>query len=115
MKELREKEKRMREAGMPEAQVEAVVDYINSASGTLSATKDDLNAVELRLIDRMDQRFDAINQRFDALNESFNQRIDSLNKSLNKRIDALDTRLWTAMGTMTAIIILAMGVMRFFG
>ncbi|MEV0231659.1 hypothetical protein [Nonomuraea sp. NPDC050786] len=67
---------------------EPVFGEIMAGNATL-ATKEHLNALERRLTDRMDTRFQAVDAKFDQVDARF----DQMEKRFEKRFESVDARL----------------------
>ena len=69
------------------------------------------------VLDKMDERFDAMDKRFDerfnAMNERFNERFDVMNERfivMNERFDAIEKRLsWLYVESLVAISVIGVG------
>ena len=69
------------------------------------------------VLDKMDERFDAMDKRFDerfnAMNERFNERFDVMNERfivMNERFDAIEKRLsWLYVESLVAISVMGVG------
>ncbi len=114
---------RLRDAGLPHGQAEAVTLAIHAGVTGGVATKADLEALRGRadvldtkidsLGDRLDTKIDSLGDRLDAridsLGDRLDARIDGLGDRLDARIDGLDTELkWIKAigGVIVAILVL---------
>ena len=80
--------------------VEEMLSYFPARDVEEPVTKEyfraEMASMELRIIDRMDDRFDAserkVDGKIDALDRKLDTKIDALEKKLDTKIDALDKK-----------------------
>ncbi|MEV4115375.1 hypothetical protein [Nonomuraea sp. NPDC049695] len=70
---------------------EPVLGEILAGHATL-ATKEHLNALERRLTDRMDTRFESVDARLDQMDKRF-ESVDARLDQIDKRFESVDARL----------------------
>jgi len=92
--------------------VEEMLSYFPARDVEEPVTKEyfraEMASMELRIIDRMDDRFDAserkVDGKIDALDRKLDTKIDALEKKLDTKIDALDKKFEARFDRMSAYV-----------
>jgi len=93
--------RRLKQAGVPEAQAEAMADATHELLIQDFATKGDIAALKSDIA--------VLRSEITALDQRLNGRIDALDQRLTSAIDALDQRLTSAMDTLSLRLTVRLG------
>lgn len=83
--------KKLQALGFNETQAEGIAEILSDIDAA-AVTKEDLDALEQRLNQRMDDRAENVDRRFDELKHWVTQRFEATDQRIDDRFDALEQR-----------------------
>ena len=97
--------KKLKQAGVPEAQAEIHAEAMAELVEERLATKRDLKELEERLTNRMQATEERLNNQMRSMEERLNSQMRSMEERLNSKMQELEYKMTVRLGSMMVVAV----------